>query len=89
MYWLPKIHKRPTGARFIVAFRKCSTKALSNASTKSFELIFKQIQSFHKKSHFTSFKPVTDRMNQINTKQILRLISTSDFSTLNDYTKTW
>ena len=28
MYWIPKMHKTPTGERFIVACRKCSKKVL-------------------------------------------------------------
>ena len=38
----PKMHKTSTGAKFIVASRKCSTKTLSKAVTKAFRLIFKQ-----------------------------------------------
>ena len=59
---------------FIVASRKCSTKAV----TKVFKLIFKQTQSFHEKSHFYSdvkkfwvvgnSKHVIDRLDQINAK---------------------
>ena len=26
MYWIPKMHKNPIGARFIVASKSCSTK---------------------------------------------------------------
>ena len=29
MYWIPKMHKIPIGARFIVASKKCTTKPLS------------------------------------------------------------
>ena len=28
MYWFPKMHKTPIGARFIVASQNCSTKAI-------------------------------------------------------------
>ena len=41
MYWLPKIRKTLTGARFSVASKKWRTEALSKAATKAFELIFK------------------------------------------------
>ena len=91
-YWLPKLHMAPTGASFIVAFRTCSTKALSKAVIKSFKLISKQIHSFQEKLHLYSdykrfcvvenSKPVIDRLDQINSKQNARLISTFDFSTL-------
>ena len=79
------MHKTPTGATFIVATRKCSTKALPKTAAKAFKLIFKQIQSSHEKSHFYSdckksrvvenSKPVIDSLNQINTKQNAKLIS--------------
>ena len=91
MYWLPKMHKTPTGARFAVASRKCSTKGFQS-QCKIFKLIFKQIQSFLEKSHFSTdyknlgvvqnSKPVIDRLDQINAKQNTNLISTFDFSTI-------
>ena len=46
------MNKTPTGARFIVASRKCRTKALSKPVPKILKLILKQIQSIHEKSHF-------------------------------------
>ena len=71
---------------------------MSTAATKliiPFKLIFKQIQSFHEKPDFYSnykkfwvvenSKPVIDKLDQINTKQNAKLISSFDFSTL--YTK--
>ena len=95
MYWLPKMHQTRTGARFILVSRKCSTIALSRAVTKTFKLIFTQIQSFHEKSHFYySYKnfwvleksmPVIDRLDQVTTKQNAKRISTFHFRTL--YTK--
>ena len=90
------MHKTPTGARFLVASRNCSTKTSSKeVIKKAFKLIFEQVQSFHKKSYFHSdyknfwavenFKPVVDRLDQIKTKQNAKLVSNFDFSTL--YTK--
>ena len=83
MYWLPKMHKKK---KFIVATRKCSTRALSKTATKAFKLILKQIQSFHEKSHFYSdckkfrvvenSKSLIDSLDQINTKQNAQLMST-------------
>ena len=29
-YWLPKLHKKPYGSRFIAASNKCTTKQLSS-----------------------------------------------------------
>lgn len=36
---LPKMHKSPIGARFIVGSRQSSTKALSKTVTKDFKII--------------------------------------------------
>jgi len=95
MYWTPKMHKNPIGARFIVASKKCSTKLLSKSVSKVFKLIFHQTQNFYDKSHFySSFKqfwvienskPVLDKIEKINLKSNAKNISTFDFSTL--YTK--
>ena len=95
MYWTPKMHKSPIGARFIVASKKCSTKLLSKSVSKAFKLIFNQVQSFYDKSHFySSFKqfwvienskPVLDKIQKINLKSNAKNMSTFDFSTL--YTK--
>ena len=44
-YWLPKLHKKPYGTRFIAAFNKCTTKELSTLLTYCFTTItyhFKQ-----------------------------------------------
>ena len=43
MYWFPEMCKNPTGARFNIAVRKCSSKTLSRTVAKAFKLIFKQI----------------------------------------------
>ena len=92
MYWTPKMHKNPTGARFIIASKKCSTKLLSKAVSKAFKLIFHQIEHFYDKSHFyKSFnqfwviensKPVLDKIKKINSKQNAKVIYTFNFSTL-------
>ena len=95
MYWLPKMHKVPSDARFIVASSVCSTKPLSSTVSRVFKLIFQQVQSFHDKSTFYSrYKrfwvvqnshPVIQKMDQINKKVNAKCISTFDFKTL--YTK--
>ena len=95
MYWTPKMHKNPIGARFIVASKKCSTKLLSKAVSKAFKLMFHQIQNFYDKSHFygsfkqfwviENTKPVLQKIDKINSKGNAKTISTFDFSTL--YTK--
>ena len=92
IYWMPKMHKNPSGARFIVASSKCSTKPLSKTISYIFKLIFEQIQNFHLKSKFytnincfwvvnNSF-PVIEKLNKINRRKGAKCISTFDFSTL-------
>ena len=46
MYWMPKKHKTPTGARFIVASSNCSTKPLSKVISSVFKLIKQQTGFF-------------------------------------------
>ena len=52
MYWLPKKHKTPTGTRFIIASKHCSTKEMSTAVSLVFKLIYNQVENFHKKAKF-------------------------------------
>ena len=95
MYWTPKMHKTPVGARFIIASKHCSTKAISKAVSSIFQLIFRQTENFHKKAKYISnyntfwvlqnVDPVIHTMNAINKRKCAKSISTYDFSTL--YTK--
>ena len=92
MYWMPKMHKKPIGARFIVASKHCSTKPLTNVVSRVFKVLYQQVESFHKKSFFysnynkfwvveNSF-PIIEKLNKINTRKKAKSISTFDFSTL-------
>ena len=94
MYWLPKIHKTPVGARFIVASYYCSNNPLSDTISKNFKMIFNTVESFHKKGFFylgckkfwvvqNSF-PVATMLNKINVKK--KYSSTFESSTF--YTTT-
>ena len=95
MYWIPKMHKNPSGARFIIASKQCSTKQISKAVSNAFKLIFHQIENFHKKAKFLknynkfwvlqNTEPVLDIIKNINRKKGAKSIATYDFSTL--YTK--
>ena len=38
-YWLPKLHKKPYGSRFIAASHRCTTKPLSKLLTSCLKLI--------------------------------------------------
>ena len=52
IYWLPKMHQIPSGARFIIAGKKCINKQLSKHFTSPFKLCYSQIDAYHKKTLF-------------------------------------
>ena len=78
MYWLPKIHKTPVGARFIVASYHCSTNPFSDTISKNVKMTFNTVESFHKKGYFLGCKkfwvvqnyfPIATMLNKINVKK--------------------
>ena len=95
MYWIPKMHKDPPGARFIIASKQCVTKKISKSVSSAFKLMFNQIENFHKKAKFLSNynkfwviqnpEPVLESIKRINRKKGAKSLATYDFSTL--YTK--
>ena len=92
MYWIPKMHKAPIGSRFIVASKDCCNKPLTKVVSRVFKMIFKHVESFHKRSLFyTNYNkfwvvensfPIIEKLNIINTRKKAKNISTFDFSTL-------
>ena len=78
MYWLPKLHKAPIGARFINASKNCSTKPLSVVISKTFKMLFKNVENFYNISTFYSScknfwvvensLPIIEKVNLINIK---------------------
>ena len=92
IYWLPKLHKTPTKARFIIASRKCTVKNLSKDVTSIFKLAYNQIDRYNQKaSIFSGIKtfwviqnshPVLRVLDQISSKRNAKTISSFDFSTL-------
>ena len=92
MYWIPKMHKNPVGARFIVASKTCSTKPLTEVISNVFKMLYKHVEGFNNKSHFySSFKkfwvvqnsfPIIKQLDSVNAKHNAKRISTFDFSTL-------
>ena len=81
LYWLPKMHKTPIGARFNVASNYCSTKPLSDTTSKLFKMILNTVESFHTQSFFysccekfwvtqNSF-PIVTKINKSNVKKKL------------------
>ena len=95
MHWIPKMHKDPPGARFIIASKQCSTKKIGKSVSSVFKLMYNQIENFHKKAKFLSnynkfwvlqnSDPVISSIKRINRKKGAKSIATYDFSTL--YTK--
>jgi len=95
MYWTPKIHKTPTGARFIIASKTCSTKKIAKSVSNCFKLILQQIHNFHHKSTFYSqYKKywvvqnstqIISDLDRINRRKKAKSIACFDFATL--YTK--
>ena len=95
IYWLPKLHKSPPKARFIIAAPNNALKPLSKALTAILKLFFHQIESYHKKCQYfsginsfwviESNKPVIDCLKKLSSRKKAKSLSTFDFSTL--YTK--
>ena len=91
MYWLPKMHKTPVGARLSVASYYCSTNPLSDTISKIFIMVFNTVESFHNKSFsYSDCKkfwvvqnsfPTGTKLNKISVKKKAKSISTFDFST--------
>ena len=95
IYWLPKMHKHPSSARFIIAGKNCVNKLLSQYVTSAFKLCFNQVNTYHKKTHYfngtktfwviqNNNSPL-ESIHKINKRKNAQQISTFDFSTL--YTK--
>ena len=92
IYWLPKLHKTPTKARFIIASQKCTIKKLSKDITSIFKLAYDQIEKYNQKaSTFSGIKtfwviqnsnPVLNALEKVNIKKNAKTISSFDFSTL-------
>ena len=52
MYWMPKMHKNPIKARFIIVSPKSSIKPLAITIASIFRLFFRQIQTYNDKCRF-------------------------------------
>ena len=95
MYWVPKMHKKPVGFRFIIASPQCSLKKLAKDLTAIFRLFYKKIERYHQKGKICSginkfwviqnSKPIIQSINNLNKRKVAKSLSTFDFSTL--YTK--
>ena len=52
IYWIPKMHKNPTGANSIFASKICFTKQISKSVSNVLKLEYFQIEIFHKNAKF-------------------------------------
>ena len=52
IYWLPKLHKNPTKARFIILALKCFLKPLLASITAFFKILFHQIEDYSNQSQY-------------------------------------
>ena len=92
IYWLPKLHKTPIKARFIIASQKCTVKKLSKDITSIFKLAYKQVETYNCKARIFSdintfwiiqnSTPVIEAFDKINRKKNAKVVSSFDFSTL-------
>lgn len=95
MHWIPKMHKTPIKARFIVAAKACSLKNLAKSVTAVLKRFYQQIENYNKKSRFFSHAntfwviqnkdPVVSTLNKLSARNGAKSVATYDFSTL--YTK--
>ena len=95
IYWLPKIHKIPSGPRFIIAGKKCIKKQLSKHVISAFKLCYSQIDAYPQKTYYFSrgktFWVIQNNslplecINKISKRKNAKQISNFDFSAL--YTK--
>ena len=86
------MHKTLIGVRFIIASNYCSTKPLSDTTSKLFKMIRNTAESFHTQSFFhsgcekfgvvqNSF-PIATKLNKSNVKKKAKSLSAFDFSIL-------
>ena len=92
MYWSPKMHKNPSGARFIIASKRCVTKKLARCGTKIFKVFQDMVEKYHMKARFYSGVktfwviqnnvPVLRSIEKMTQRRTVRTVDTYDFSTL-------
>lgn len=90
MYWIPKLHKQPYGARFIANSSSCSTTNISKLLTSCLTAIKSHVKRYCDKAYentgkhlFWSIKNSSDVLDKLKIKNYrVSSISTYDFSTL-------
>lgn len=92
IYWIPKFHKNPIKARFIVSSSLCVTKQMASYISKALKLIMKGRKRYCEViEEFTGTKrwwiidnnqEVLRILNEINENRPAKSVTTYDFSTL-------
>ena len=92
MCCMPKMHKNPIKARFIVASLKSAINRLARTITSGFGLLFRHIKTSNDKCRFfigvntfwvvQNNKPIMDAMNGLNERKKATFVSHFGFSTL-------
>ena len=91
-YWLPKLHKKNYGSRFIAASNKCTTKLLSSLLTSCFKTIITHYKQYcagiYNHSGINCFwiinnsTEVLDRLHKINKTSRAKQFDSYNFATL-------
>ena len=92
LYWLPKMHKNPYGARFIAASSKCTTKNLSQILASCLSLVLlhysQYCEGIYRNTGINCFwiinnsQQVIKILRDINTSSKAKYFDSYDFSTL-------
>ena len=88
MYWVPKMHKRPIGSRFIAGSKICSIKPLSKYFAKALKLILNHLKLYSRTvleraniNYYWIVDNSLEFMDKIKHEKI-EYMETFDFSTL-------
>ena len=67
MYWIPKMHKIPASARFIIASKICSTKQISKSVSNVYKLVknAKFLSDYNKFRVLQNCDPIIQSLNNI------------------------
>ena len=92
IYMTPKFHKNPVKFRFIVASNNCSNKPFSNAISKALKKvrtdrkyaceISQKFDGVNKYWIIDSSQPILDSVERLNQRQMIKSITTFDFTNL-------
>ena len=86
IYWIPKLHKSPTKARFIIAFRISSLKPLNKSISSAFKVMYQFVQNYSNKFRYFSglnaFWTVLNSKAETNSKTTVDFVAVDTVDTL-------